>query len=128
MIAVSHQHECIAEHFTVIDDQIIIDYDEIQKLNNYKIKIKFILDDFASSFMIDFMAFKYDLPHDYITHECEITCDKCDNVISKNAIDFNKEHENEYIGSVSVKNIANPDHVLKQELTNGSKKHKELKI
>lgn len=57
------------------------------------------MDDFASSFMIDFMAFKYGLPHDYITHECEITCDKCDNVISKNTIDFNKEHENEYIKS-----------------------------
>lgn len=50
--------------FTVIDNQIIIDYNEIQKLNNYEIKIKFVWDDFVSSFITEFMAFKYDLSID----------------------------------------------------------------
>lgn len=79
------------DKFIVFDDnEIRIDYNEIQKLNNYKIKIKFSLVDFASSFITEFMAFKYSLPHEYIIYNDEITHDKCDNIIMKKIIDYNK--------------------------------------
>lgn len=78
------------DEFIISDNQIIINHDEIQKLNNYKIKIKFSLVDFASSFITEFMAFKYSLPHEYIIYNDEITHDKCDDIIMKKIIDYNK--------------------------------------
>lgn len=86
--------------FTVIDKQIIIDYNEIQKLNNYEIKIKFVWDDFVSSFITEFMDFKYDFSINY-GYDFYVYGMKWDDYriekIERDIAYYNRKNKNKYV-------------------------------